>query len=72
MPWTGGIPSGRITSDAPDKHRFIIKKYKHKLHSEIYNPPFHKIYETLDEAEEAQREFNDKYRIWRNRYRVVY
>jgi hypothetical protein len=72
MPWSGGIPAGRVISEADNAYRFVVKQYRHRLHSRAYNPPFNKIFPTLEEATKAQADFNDQYKIWRNKYRVAY
>ena len=44
-PWLGGVPIGKIvTQEQNQQHKLIIRQFKHKLSSEIYNPPFHKTF----------------------------
>jgi hypothetical protein len=81
-PWLGGVSIGKIiVQKETELHRLIIKQFKHKISSEIYNPPFHKTYHWKDFGGETQamsaldadhKNFCDKYNAWRNRYRVRY
>lgn len=80
--WLGGVPIGKILiEDQKEQHKLIAKQFKHKLSSEIYNPPLHLTYkwkdfggqtEAMNKLLEDQREFNNKHKAWRNQYRVRY
>jgi hypothetical protein len=81
-PWLGGVPIGKIISQREDElHKLVVKKFKHKLSSEIYNPPLHLTFkwkdyggeaQALEKTLEEQKNFNDKYNTWRNKYRIRY
>ena len=81
-PWLGGSPIGKIlVHKEKELHKLIVKQFKHKLSSEIYNPPLHLTFkwadfggesETMTKAMEEQKNFNDKHKTWRNQYRVRY
>ena len=81
-PWNGGVPVGKIViQKEKELHKLIIKQFKHKLSSEMYNPPLHLTFhwkdyggemQTLEKAIEEQRIFNNKHNSWRNQYRIRY
>ena len=78
--WTGGVPIGRIIQEErTELTRLVIRQFRHKLYSLIYNPPYARRFLWKDygsreaattAAEEAQKEFCDKHNVWRNMYRI--
>lgn len=80
--WLGGVPIGKILiEDQKEQFKLIAKQFKHKLTSDLYNPPLHLTYkwkdfggetQAMDKLLEDQREFNNKHNSWRNQYRVRY
>lgn len=81
-PYVGGVPEGRVVRcEESELHRFICKQYRHKLTSTLYHPPLHLVFRwsqpggevgAQEAAVKAQREFNTRYGLWRNQYRVAY
>jgi hypothetical protein len=80
--WVGGIPIGKVVENTESQlYRFDCKQYRSKYYLLQYHPALHKTFpwknfETKQDAFEGalqtQRDFNDKYKAWRNQYRVSY
>jgi hypothetical protein len=80
--WLGGVPVGKVlTEESKKRYKLIAKQYKHRLSSDIYNPPLHLTYnwddfgsesEAMEKLLKDQKDFNDKHKTWRNQYRIRY
>jgi hypothetical protein len=82
MPWVGGVPLGRVKSDLESQNvRLIVKQFRHKVHTDNYNPPLHLKFPwdkyggqegALQAALAAQRDFTEQHKAWLNQFRVAY
>jgi hypothetical protein len=81
-PYVKGLPEGKVMRcEEAELHRFICKQYKNKLSSALYHPPMHLVFRWQQyggeegakaAAMQAQQDFNARYGLWRNQYRVAY